>query len=100
MRKTFPLHLPDRADARVIEAIKHELRKYVKRERRKKLPEGFTTWEFDCRVGASKDAAEARALDDVPAAIDTLAQTDATEAYIEILARPAQRPTRVPPVAE
>jgi hypothetical protein len=97
MKKTFPLHLPGRDDPRVIEAIKHDVRKYVKRERKKTLPEGFTAWEFDCRIGASPDAAEPVALDALATSIDTVAQTGAANVYIEILARAGYRPAKAPP---
>ena len=46
MKKTFPLHVPGKEDPRVVEAIKVTLTKYVKRERRKKLPEGVDFWDF------------------------------------------------------
>ena len=58
MKKTFSLHAPGLADARVVEAIKHEVRRYVKRERSKRLPEGFEVWEFSCKVGSDPSSAE------------------------------------------
>ena len=51
MRKIFPLEVPKHAPPRVIEAIKSDVRKYLKRERRKALPEGVDFWDFDCQVG-------------------------------------------------
>ena len=65
MKKTFPINDRKNTPARAIEAIKSELRKYVKRERKKKLPEGVDFWDFDCKVGESADkgAATARGRD-------------------------------------
>jgi hypothetical protein len=51
MKKIFSLKSPPKADARVLEAVKNELRKYVQREQRKTPPEGFNRWEFACKVG-------------------------------------------------
>jgi hypothetical protein len=60
--------------------------KYVRRERLKKLPEGFDLWNLDCKVGVSPANAEVRLLKEVGAAIDAVAQTGATEVYVEIVA--------------
>ncbi|MEO6245392.1 MAG: DUF6172 family protein [Opitutaceae bacterium] len=91
MKKTFSLHDPVKADARVLDAIKHEVRKYVRREHRKPLPEGFNRLDFDCKVGASADDAAPVALPDVSAALDAVARAGGPAVYIEIASRPAQR---------
>ena len=91
MKKTFSLHAPGKADARVVESIKHDVRKYVKRERRKTLPEGFDLWEFACRVGASAATAETQLLNEMGAAIDLVVTAGASEVYLEITAVPAHR---------
>ena len=46
MKKTFPLQAPGKDDARVRDKIRHEVNKYVRRSRRKELPEGFAQWDF------------------------------------------------------
>jgi len=91
MKKTFPLHAPGKDDARVRDKIRHEVNKYVRRSRRKELPEGFAQWDFACKVGAAEAEAEPRALKEVSGAIDTVAETGATGVYIEIVAVPGQR---------
>ena len=50
---------------RVLDAVKHDVRKYVKRERGKTLPAGFDQWDFTCRVGVSAAEAASRDLRDV-----------------------------------
>ena len=60
MRKTFALQLEGRHPDRVLDAVKHEIRKYQRRERRRALPEGMDFWDFDCRIGA--DSASAAAI--------------------------------------
>jgi hypothetical protein len=96
MRKTFSLRAAGKADARVLDAVKHEARKYVQRERRKPLPEGFDTWEFDCRVGADANGAEPRAVKEISAALDAVASTGAESVYVEIVARAAHQAPGAP----
>jgi hypothetical protein len=91
MRKTFALSQPGKADARVLDAIKHDVRKYVKRERRKPLPPGFDTWDFSCKVGTGEADAQSTLLGQVSAAIDSAASTGATSVFIEITAIPSRR---------
>ena len=91
MKKTFALHLPGKDDQRVLEAVKNDVRKYVKRERRKALPEGVDFWDFDCKVGDSKAEPAVKHLAEVVDAIDAIAVTEATEVYVEILAKPGRR---------
>ena len=101
MKKTFPLHHTAKADPSVLEGIKHDLHKYLKRERRKTPPEGFDFWAFDCRIGADPASAVATPLKELVPTLDRLAQTGGMEeVYIEILATPAKRPERVETTAE
>lgn len=96
MKKTFPLQVAGKADERVIEMIRRDLRRYVNRERRKTLPEGFTAWEFDCRVGAMPEVAVATTLPGLNAAVDAVARSGAPAVYVEILARAGQRQAATP----
>jgi hypothetical protein len=92
MKKLFPLHEPNKAQARVTDAIKHEVRKYVRREHKKPLPEGFDLMTFACKVGDSATSAIEIALGDVSAKIDQVAATGAPQVYIEVIATPTHRP--------
>ena len=105
MKKVFLLTAPGKADARVLESIKHEVRKYVKRERRKPVPPDFEQWDFGCKVGAAQSTAESQNLRDVGRAIDAVAATGAEAVYLEITAVPVRRTplakaATVPPGAE
>jgi hypothetical protein len=105
MKKTFPLKVPGNADARVVEAIKGEVRKYLKRERRKKFPEGFDQWDFACKVGLEQTTAETQSVDDLFPAIDAVAKTGALKVYVEVLASAGKRfapapANQVPPESE
>ena len=99
MKKTFPLHVPSHADQRVLEGIKNDVRKYLKREKRKPLPTGVDFWDFTCKVGADKIEPEPKHQAEVIPAIDTAAKNGATTVYVEILAIPGHRMTKEPEIA-
>ena len=79
------------ADARVLEAIKNEVRKYVRRELKKPLPEDTAQWTFACRVGADQAAALPSPLKGIGAAIDSAVRSGGDSIYVEILAVPEKR---------
>jgi hypothetical protein len=87
----------------VLDAVKNDVRKYLKRERRRDLPEGVDFWDFDCKCGLQSDAAEAVHVAALVEAIDALAKTQATSVYVEILAKYGKRtpkPDLIPLVPE
>jgi hypothetical protein len=47
MKKTFQLQVEGKHPERWLESIKHEVRKYLRRERRRPLPAGVDFWDFD-----------------------------------------------------
>jgi hypothetical protein len=94
MKKTFQLAAEGKNPDRLLEAIKHEIRKYVKRERRRELPAGADYWDFDCRFGATEAAAQPAHLSALTGLIDGVAKEGGSQFYVEILARPAQRKNR------
>ncbi len=98
MKKTFQLTAEGKNPDRLLDAIKHELRKYVKRERRRELPGGADYWDFDCRFGATQETAQPAHLSTLIGLVDGVAREGGSQFYVEILARPAQRKAR--PAAE
>ena len=103
MRKNFPLQIDGRHPDRVLDAVKHDVRKYLKRERRRDLPEGADFWDFDCKCGLQAADAEVVHLSALIAAIDALAKAQATSVYVEILAKHGKRtpkPDLIPLVDE
>ena len=58
MKKTFQLVHPKIKPARLIEAVRRDVKKYIKREKRKLLPEGVDYWDFDCKYGPTEAKAE------------------------------------------
>lgn len=86
MKKTFKLHIEGKNPDRLLEAIKHEVRKYVKRERGKTLPKGVDYWAFDCKFGVTADAAEVVRLAEITKKMDEVAAAGGDSFYVEILA--------------
>ena len=91
MKKTFVLSHPKIKLPRLVEGIKHEVKKYLKRERNKPLKEGVDFWDFDCRYGVTETIAESIHLSTINKCIDQ-AEADQLESfYIEILAKPGTK---------
>jgi len=91
MKKTFPLIVEGKNRDRVLEAVKHEIRKYVRRERRRDVPAGSDYWDFDCRFGLTPDTAEPTHLGNLIGLVDVAAKDGADRCYVEILAKPGHR---------
>jgi hypothetical protein len=94
MKKTFQLDIEGRNRDRVLDAVKHEIRKYIKRERRHDLPAGADYWDFDCKFGLTPDAAEVVHLASLTGLIDGVAHEGGKQFYVEILAKPGHRKVR------
>ncbi|MBB1075758.1 hypothetical protein HUU62_15205 [Rhodoferax sp. 4810] len=96
MKKTFKINIEGKNRDRVLEATKHEIRQYMKRERNKALPEGVDFWDFDCRFGLSQDAAASAHPANLTALIDAAALEGADAFYLELIAKPGVRAARPP----
>ena len=91
MKKTFKLSHPKIKVPRLVEAAKYVVRKYVKRERRRKLPEGVDFWDFDCRFGPTADESKEIHLSEISKYIDDAESRQLESFYVEILAKPGHR---------
>ncbi len=101
MKKTYPLAPEGKNPDRVLDATKHDVRKYLKRCRAAKLPAGVDFWDFDCQVGADKTTAQAVHVAEITKHIDLLALAGHTSVYVEIEAKAGMRAyTERPPAAE
>lgn len=87
MKKTFQLKVANKNVARQVDSIKNEVRKYIKREKNKKLPEEFNFWNFDCKFGKTQDEANEIAFTDVIKSIDFAASQDYDSFYLEIISK-------------
>lgn len=94
MRKIYQLHVEGRHPDRVLDAVKHDIRKYIKRERRRDIPAGADFWDFDCRFGATQETAAVVHVAAITEAINAVAAEGGKQFYIEILARPGKRTAR------
>lgn len=97
MKKSFPLAIPGLKPPRVVDAIKSEVRRYIKRERRKTLPEDVDFCDFDCRVGPDRESATEAHVTELNARIDTASGEQWPAVYIEILAKAGYRTTKPRP---
>lgn len=97
MKKTFTLKHPKIKYARLVESVKSDVRKYLKRERNKKLPEGVDYWDFDCKFGATADEATVVHNSEINKSIDTAEAQSLESFYIEILAKPGHRAKKTEP---
>lgn len=87
MKKTFPFKIDNKAPERQVDSIKYEIKKYLKRERGKKLPEGVDFWDFDCKVGPSLEEAEVIHPAEINKGISQVFEAGSEQIYIEILAK-------------
>ncbi|MEY4884041.1 MAG: hypothetical protein RIS34_1895 [Pseudomonadota bacterium] len=95
MKKTFNLNIEGKHPERLLEATKHDIRKYVKRQQRVELPEGVDYWDFDCKFGTSADNAVVVHFATITSLIDAVAKDGGQAFYLEILAKNGYRKARV-----
>jgi hypothetical protein len=96
MQKTFQLTIEGKHRDRVLEAIKHEVRKYMRRERGKPLPAGADFVDFDCRFGPTQDQAQTAHVATLTELMDAVAQAGGAQFYVELLSKPVVRTKREP----
>jgi len=91
MRKTYLLNIEGKNRDRLLEAGKHDIRKYVKRERSRPLPEGVDFWDFDCKFGSNEASAAVVHFATLMGLIDTVAQEGGEQFYVEVVTRHGHR---------
>ena len=94
MKKTYTLNTEGKNRDRLLEASKHDIRKYVKRERAKPLPEGVDFLDFDCKAGASEKSIAPVHFAEIMGAVDALVKDGANQFYVEITSKPGHRAKR------
>ena len=95
MKKTFQLVHPKIQGKRVVESIRSDIKKYLKRENKKKLPKGSDFWRFDCRFGPNEEEAKAVHVGDLGKCLDRAENENLESCYLEILARATSRTKKV-----
>ncbi len=91
MKKTFLLEVADKNPDRVLDGIKKEIRKYIKREKKKKLPEDMDMWSMDCKFAIGDATPKAIGFIDIMKNVDLAANSDCNTFYLEILASAVKR---------
>lgn len=87
MKKVFQFKVDNQKRERQVELIRAEIKKYLARERRKKLPEGADFWEFDCRIGESLETAAVVTEVEIKPALNGYYDQGKDSFYLEILAK-------------
>jgi hypothetical protein len=95
MKKTYQLKVDGKNRERLLEAAKHDIRKYLKRERAKALPKGIDYWDFDCKSGYSEATAAVVPVADLIKSIDEVVKDGGEQFYVEVLAKPGVKVARV-----
>ena len=96
MRKIFELNIEGKHRDRLLDAAKHDLNRYLKRERRRQLPEDADFWDFDCRFGLNREDADVVHLSALPALMDKACLQQAAAFYVEVLAKLGHRKSVTP----
>lgn len=91
MKTLFTLDKPNVKIARQMEAAKSTINKYIKRERKKTLPEGVDFWDFDCKFGETKEDATPVHLSELTKSLDAAEKNGLTSFYVEIVSKEGTR---------
>lgn len=94
MKKIFTFNTPNKAPERQVESIKNEIRKYIKREKRKPLPEEVDFWKFACKFGQDEASASVIEFVDITKSIDEAFSNQWSEFYIEIISQKGYKPQK------
>ena len=97
MKKTYSLRIEGKNRDRLLDAAKHDIRKYVKRERAKPLATGVDFWDFDCKLGTAEATAESVHIAEIISAIDVLVKGGSDQFYAEITSKAGHRTQRPMP---
>ena len=100
MRKTFLLNIEGKNRDRLAEASKHDIRKYVKRERSRALPAGVDYLDFDCKFGTSEATAAVVHFATLMGLIDAVIAEGGEQFYVEIVSKQGIRTARLGGVSD
>ncbi len=90
VRKTYCLAIEGKNRDRLLEASKHDIRKYVKRE-------GVDYWDFDCKFGSSEATASVVHFATLTDLVNALAQEGGEQFYVEVVTKHGHRSARLQP---
>ena len=91
MKKTFSFVVPNKKPERQCDSIKYEVKKYIARERRKKLPDGADYWDFDCKIGLDAEVAEDIHVSQINKEISKVFDSGNESFYLEVMEKTKNR---------
>ena len=94
VRKTYLLNIEGKNRERLLDASKHDIRKYVKRERSRPLPAGVDYWDFECKFGSNEATAAPVHFATLMTLIDTVATEGGEQFYVEVVTRHGLRTSK------
>ncbi|MFZ3231694.1 MAG: DUF6172 family protein [Pseudobdellovibrio sp.] len=94
MKKNFTLTAPNKKPERQADSVKHEINKYIARERRKTIPAGVDFWDFDCKLGQDAETATVIHISEISKKIDAVILDKKETFYIEVLVKPGHRTSK------
>ena len=97
MKKTFQLNVDNKKPERQADSIKHEVKKYLTRERKKETPVNVDFWDFDCRIGDTTTNAETVKTEEINKIISMYVVEEKASFYLEIIAKPGFKTPKVKP---
>jgi len=86
LKKTFKLRESEQNSDRILEKIKHQLRKYLRREKKKTIKDLNGFLDFECRFGKDENSSKEVTFNDIIKLLDKAKEDDWNECYIEIIA--------------
>lgn len=95
MKKSFKLTAPNKTPERQIDAVKHEIKKYITREQRKAVPANVDFWDFDCKFGDDAENSKVIHVSEINKSIDSIFAHKKESFYLEILAKPGHRNKKI-----
>ena len=96
MKKTFSLTSEKKTPERHLEWTKNEIRKYIKREQKKKLPEGVDYYKFECKFGMRDETPKVIEFVDIIKNVDAASKAGCDTFYLEIISTNGVRGPRKP----
>jgi hypothetical protein len=96
VRKTYLLNIEGKNRNRLLDAAKHDIRKYVKRERSRPLPQGVDFHDFDCQFGPSEAEAAPVHFATLIGLVDAAAKEGQDQFYVQVVTKPGHRAARPP----
>ena len=89
MKKRFALTDTKKSPERVLEGIKSEIKKYIRREKNKPLPEDADFWKIDCRFAKNDEELQEIRFEDIKKCISEASEENCESFMIELLAKSA-----------